>query len=91
MQKRSRRNRVDIYYEILSIIQEETNNSGGAKPTRIHHLCNLSYDKLVRYLDELESKKLIVRTDVVLLTEKGREFMNQYCKMRNLREKIGFV
>ena len=53
-----KRNNLEIYNDILSAIGREL-IEGDAKRTRVQSLCNLAYDKLVRYLDELESKKII--------------------------------
>jgi predicted transcriptional regulator len=42
---------------------------------------NLAYDKLVRYLNELESKKMIMQ-DPLQITEKGRDFLQDYDRIR---------
>ena len=47
---------MEIYNDILSAINVELTN-GEAKPTRVQTLSNLAYDKLVRYLNELEGRK----------------------------------
>jgi predicted transcriptional regulator len=47
---------MEIYNDILNAINLELTNDG-AKPTRVQSLSNLAYDKLVRYLNELERKK----------------------------------
>jgi predicted transcriptional regulator len=64
-------------------------NEGGAKPTRIQHLSNMSYDKLSRYLNELENKKMISKADILSLTEKGHEFLRDYDKIKDLIERMG--
>jgi|Tabmets5t2r1_1033131.scaffolds.fasta_scaffold59940_2 predicted transcriptional regulator len=53
---------MEIYNDdILSAINLELTN-GEAKPTRVQTLSNLAYDKLVRYLNELEGKKMMMIT-----------------------------
>ena len=89
MQRRERRHKLQIYHDILSAIQEESMNEGGAKPTRIQHLSNMSYDKLSRYLDELEAKKMINKADTLSLTEHAREFLKEYEKIKDLIERMG--
>lgn len=64
-------------------------NEGGAKPTRIQHLSNMSYDKLSRYLDELEGKKMILKADTLSLTVKAHEFLRDYDKIKDLIERMG--
>lgn len=89
LQRRERRHKLQIYHDILSAIQEEAMNEDGAKPTRIQHLSNMSYDKLMRYLDELDAKKMINKASTLSLTDQGREFLKQYEKIKDLIERMG--
>ncbi|WP_158385347.1 winged helix-turn-helix domain-containing protein [Candidatus Nitrososphaera evergladensis] len=76
-----KRNKMEIYNDILSAIAQELTN-GEAKPTRVQTLSNLAYDKLARYLDELESKKMIIQ-DPLGITEKGRDFLQDYDRIKD--------
>jgi predicted transcriptional regulator len=78
---------MEIYNDILSAINLELTN-GEAKPTRVQSLSNLAYDKLVRYLNELESKKMIMQ-DPLQITEKGRDFMQDYDRIRGFVLDLG--
>lgn len=71
-----RRNKLEIFNDILTGINDETTN-GEVKPTRIAHIANMSYDKLAKYLDELKEKHLIINSPLVL-TEKGKKFLQDY-------------
>ena len=71
---------MEIYNDILSAINLELTN-GEAKPTRVQSLCNLAYDKLVRYLNELEVKKMIIQ-DPLQITEKGQDFLQDYDRIK---------
>ena len=71
---------MEIYNDILSAINVELTN-GEAKPTRVQTLSNLAYDKLVRYLNELEGKKMIMQ-DPLQITEKGRNFLQDYDRIK---------
>ena len=71
---------MEIYNDILSAINVELTN-GEAKPTRVQTLSNLAYDKLVRYLNELEGKKMIMQ-DPLQITEKGRDFLQDYDRIK---------
>jgi len=71
---------MEIYNAILSAINLELTN-GDAKPTRVQSLCNLAYDKLVRYLNELEVKKMIIQ-DPLQITEKGQDFLQDYNRIK---------
>jgi predicted transcriptional regulator len=63
---------MEIYNDILSAVNLELSN-GEAKPTRVQILSNLAYDKLVRYLNELEGKKMIMQ-DPLQITKKAEIF-----------------
>ena len=71
---------MEIYNDILSAVNSELSN-GEAKPTRVQILSNLAYDKLVRYLNELEGKKMIMQ-DPLQITEKGRDFLQDYDRIK---------
>lgn len=73
---RLKRNKLEIYNDILSAIELEL-QSGKAKPTKIQSRSNLAYDKLVRYIDELKNKKMVTQ-DPLLITEKGHDFLQDY-------------
>jgi predicted transcriptional regulator len=76
-----KRNKMEIYNDILSAIAQELTN-GEARPTRIQTLSNLAYDKLARYLDELEGKKMIMKSPLGI-TDKGRDFLQDYNRIRD--------
>jgi predicted transcriptional regulator len=78
---------MEIYNDVLSAIDLELTN-GEAKPTRVQTLSNLSYDKLVRYLSELEGKKMIVQ-DPLQITEKGHDFLQDYDRIRDFVTAMG--
>lgn len=71
---------MEIYNDILNAINLELTN-GEAKPTRVQSLCNLAYDKLVKYLNELEVKKMIIQ-DPLQITEKGQDFLQDYNRIK---------
>jgi predicted transcriptional regulator len=80
-----KRNKFQIYYDVLSGINLETNNGEGAKPTRVQVHSNLAYDKLARYLKELEMNEMILQNPL-RITAKGREFLQDHdCAKNGLR------
>ena len=78
---------MEICNDILSAIKLELTN-GEAKPTRVQTLSNLAYDKLAKYLNELESKKMIVQSPLGI-TEKGRDFLQDYDRIRDFVTAMG--
>ena len=61
---------MEIYNDILSAIKLEL-IAGEARPTRIQSVSNLAYDKLTRYLVELEGKEMITQNPLGI-TERGK-------------------
>jgi predicted transcriptional regulator len=51
---------MEIYNDNLNAIKVEL-TYGEEQPTRVQSVSNLVYDKLFRFLDELESKKMIIQ------------------------------
>lgn len=80
MSRKPRRSKLEIYNDILNAIQKES-QEGKVKPTRIQHQSNMSYDKMSRYLKELENKKMITISPIQL-TGKGQKFLNDYEKIK---------
>ncbi len=78
-----------MYYDVLRAIQEESQNTEGAKPTRVQYRSNMSYDKLTNYIVELESKKMISKSDTLFLTEKGLKYLNEYEKIKDFIQRMG--
>jgi len=70
-------------------VDEITNDEDSvAKPTRVQLRSNLAYDKLARYLDELENKKMIIQSPL-LITKKGRDFLQDYDRISNFIHEMG--
>ena len=78
---------MEIYNDILSAIKLELTN-GEVRPTRIQSLSNLAYDKLARYLNELEGKQMISQAPL-RITEKGHYFLQDYDRIRDFVTAMG--
>jgi predicted transcriptional regulator len=81
---------LELYNDILKAIGDEiTNNDDSvAIPTKVQLRCNLAYDKLTRYFDELENRKMILQSPL-LITEKGRDFLQDYDRISNFVQEMG--
>jgi predicted transcriptional regulator len=78
---------MEIYNDILNAINLELTN-GEAKPTRVQSLSNLAYDKLIRYLNELERKKMVLQNPL-RISEKGQEFLRDYDRIKGFMLEMG--
>jgi len=88
--KQEKRHKLQLHYEILCALEENTMHNEPARPTHIQHISRLSYDKMMNHFDELEGKRMIYRNrGLITITSKGREFTKQYNDLVNLIERAG--
>jgi predicted transcriptional regulator len=85
--RRSKRNKWEIYHDILTAINKEM-AYGEVRVTRIQFQSNLSYDNLTTYLKDLESKQMINRNPFSL-TQKGFQYFKNCTSVKDLAQKLG--
>jgi predicted transcriptional regulator len=90
-----RRSKLELIFDILSAIQ---NKGGQIKPTHLMYKSNLSHKLLNQYMDGLIAKEMITVVDgpgkkspgkIVVITEKGLEFLAEFRKMREFTDTFG--
>ena len=79
---------MEIYHDILIGIERESKTRGLVKRTRVQQYSNLSYDKFSRYLNDMAAKGLVILSPLSI-TEKGREFVREYNRIRLFMRDIG--
>ncbi|NIM25945.1 MAG: hypothetical protein GTN97_02270 [Nitrosopumilaceae archaeon] len=79
---------MQIYYEIMMAINQDKLENEKISKTRIQQKCNTSYDKLLKYLEEMEQKGLIQMNHDIEITQRGQKFFNDYARVNNLIEEI---
>ena len=82
MLRRERRTKLEIFNDILIAIQKES-FYGNVKPTRVQQKCNISYDKFSKYVDELTKRKLITHDSTLCITDKGKQLLIDYVKIKS--------
>jgi len=87
------RSKTRIYADILDSIMKHGGKSG---PTRILYGANLSYDRLMRHLNQLIELGLVQQEkegDEVIfkLTDKGRAFVLEFIKVEKFAEAFGIT
>ena len=53
---RDKRSKLQIYFDVFSAILAEKQDNEEISKTRLQHKSNTSYDKLLKYLDEMNQK-----------------------------------
>ena len=86
MARREKRTKLEIFYDILTAIQNES-SSGEVKPTRVQQRCNMSFDKFSRYMEALKNEGLI-RDSSPIITEKGKKLLQDYDKIKDFLNKM---
>jgi predicted transcriptional regulator len=88
----SRRGKLELYGDILAVVDEETSQLGSAGLTRVQLKCNMPYDRFKESLLRLKERGLVGLTDVngspatITLTQPGREFLETYRRVRKFME-----
>lgn len=92
-----RRSRLELIFDILLAVQ---NKGGKIKPTHLMYKSNLSHKLLNSYLEELMEKELVSIEEeekkkrqkssrVIVITEKGLGFLEEFRRMREFTNAFG--
>jgi predicted transcriptional regulator len=79
-----RRAKIQIFFDVITAVIADTQNNESVSPTRIQIKCNTSYDKLTKYLEEMEKRGMIEREKSITVTERGIEFHKDYSRINDL-------
>jgi predicted transcriptional regulator len=88
--RKDKRHKLQLFYEILTAIEDDRISNGAAKPTRIQHFSRMSYDKMMNHMSDLEIKGMIYRDDngLISITSKGQKYVKQYSELITLVEGV---
>ena len=79
---------MQIYFDVFSAILREKQDNEEISKTRLQHKSNTSYDKLLKYLDEMSEKGLIRIENNIDTTELGTKFYHDYSSVNDLINEI---
>jgi predicted transcriptional regulator len=87
MKIQDRRDKMKIYGDLLTILNAD--KSDKIVLSRVQLKMNVPYDRLKKYLQDLEELQLIEDQMSLKLTKKGNQFLCDYRKVLTLMERMG--
>ena len=81
---KERRAKIQIFFDIVTAVMDDAQNNESVSPTRIQTKCNTSYDKLKKYLEEMEKRGMVEKEKSIAITERGIEFHKDYSRINEL-------
>ena len=85
---KERRTKTQIFFDIITAVIDGTQNNESIILTRIQVKCNTSYDKLTKYLAEMEDRGMIEKGKSITVTVRGMEFHKDYSRINDLINEI---
>jgi len=85
---KERRTKTQIFFDIITAVIDDTQNNESIILTRIQVKCNTSYDKLTKYLAEMENRGMIEKGKSITVTVRGMEFHRNYSRINDLINEI---
>ncbi len=89
MKKLARRDKMKIYGDLLSILQAERSDTQKIVLIRVQTKLNVPFDRLKRYLADLEVLNLIEDQISYRLTQKGKQYLKEYQMLVDFMERMG--
>ena len=91
MKKKARRNKMKIYRDLLLNLKAEKSNTDNIILTRVQAKINVPFDRLKSYISDLEDLNLIEDQLSYNLTEKGKQYLDEYKKILDFMERMGIA
>ena len=88
MKKISRRDKLKIYGDLLSVLSDEGKNEKIVL-TRVQIRINVPFDRLKNYIFELNELGLIQDEKSLKLTEKGKQYLREYERVLEFMKRMG--
>jgi predicted transcriptional regulator len=88
MKKIQRRDKLKIYGDLLSMLNAERIGEKIVL-TRIQVKANVPFDRLKKYLSDLNDLGLIENEDSLILTEKGKQYLREYEEVLDFMKRMG--
>lgn len=86
-----RRTKLQIYFDVLRLVSDESKLNGDISPTRVAHKANIPYDRFRKCLQHLDKVGMICQDDHgrLAVTGKGLEYLEEYVKIEGFLKRMG--
>ena len=85
-----RRDKLKIYGDLLSVLNDESKNERIIL-TRVQVRINAPFDRLKKYITDLSDLGLIEDETSLKLTDKGRQFLREYEMVLDFMNRMGLA
>lgn len=86
----SRRDRLKVYADVLIALNEEA-KSERTVLTRVQLHSKVPFDRLKKYISELKALGLIEGDVSLRLTEKGKQYLQEYERVLDFIKRMGII
>jgi predicted transcriptional regulator len=91
MKKFSRRDRLKIYGDLLSVLNSKAASSEKIVLTHVQIQIKVPFDRLKNYISELKELGLIEDETQLTLTQKGKQYLTEYEKVIEFMKRMGLT
>jgi predicted transcriptional regulator len=91
MKKFSRRDRLKIYGDLLSVLNSKAASSEKIVLTHVQIQIKVPFDQLKNYISELKELGLIEDETQLTLTQKGKQYLTEYEKVIEFMKRMGLT
>ena len=88
--KISRRDKLKIYGDLLSILNRESKTEKIAL-TKVQRLVNVPFDRLKIYISDLKELGLIQDETTLRLSKKGKQYVREYEQVLDFMKRMGIT
>jgi len=89
--KGEKRGKFGLYFEILSVLNNDSHKGERLSSTAVARRVNMAYDRFQRHLGHLVKLGFVENHDRLVLTEKGLEYLEEYRRFHSFLSRVGLI
>lgn len=91
MAKGEKRGKFGLYFEILSVLDNDSRKGERLSTTAVARRVNMAYDRFQRHLGRLIRLGFVENHSGLVLTEKGLEYLEEYRRFNDFLSRVGLI